>query len=158
MTVRVIQAISRAEMMISAMPTTVSTEAPPSRDPDRWPDLVAIMGPANAEIKNAAPVGVTGAIRMSETHIGADERGGDELPHRLAEPRTARRPTHPRRGRSWRRGISEVSSVATSIGAAPSDSSSANTSSRSSWHSRTMIRGLPDASASSARSAAVSDS
>jgi hypothetical protein len=54
-TVRVIQAISSAEMMISAMPTTVSTEwLLPSPDPDRWPDLRAMMGLAQPEIKNGA--------------------------------------------------------------------------------------------------------
>ena len=64
----------------------------------------------------------------------------------------------PRRGRSWRRGTSDVSSLATSIGFAPSVSSSRNTSSRSWWQSSTMTRGRPSPFASSARRAAVSDS
>ena len=44
--------------------------------------------------------------------------------------------SQPRLGRSWRRGTSVVSSVARSIGLAPSFSSSANTASRSSWQKR----------------------
>jgi len=87
---------------------------------------------------------------MTHGHIGgADPRG-------RPQPGTAA--PQPRRGRSWRRGMSDVSSVATSIGFAPSDFSNAKTSSRSSWHNSTMTRGLPVASASSARRAAVSDS
>ena len=55
MTVRVIQAISSAEMMINAMPTTVSTEwLLHHRIPGRWPDLRAMMGLAEPEIKNGA--------------------------------------------------------------------------------------------------------
>jgi hypothetical protein len=50
-TVRVIQKISSAEMMISAMPTMVSTDGSSSADPDRWPDLGAIMGLDRPEIK-----------------------------------------------------------------------------------------------------------
>ena len=46
----------------------------------------------------------------------------------------------PRRGRSWSRGTSSVSSDVTSTGRAPSSASRSNTCSRSAWHISTMTR------------------
>jgi hypothetical protein len=113
LTVLVIQKISTAAMMTSAIPIAASMDPP-----------AALAGTSSG----------------------------------CADHRPAAGRNQCRRGRSWSRGTSEVSSVATSIGRAPIPSSSRKTSSRSSWQSSTITRGRPSASESSPRSAAVSDS
>ena len=109
-----------------------------------------------------------GVVPFTMANVGAARRRRAARRPRLgAGPRLIRaapRPTaQARRGRVWRRGRRVVSSLPMSMGRAPSSFSAWKTSSRSSWHIRTMTfgpsgRDAPSLRASSPRRAAVSDS